>query len=666
MRVRIAWAAALLSVCLAVVDTIFSALHAPLLSRENLIVHGWPTVSLATTGAAILGALIISRYPRHPVGWLLIVTGASSLSVATEAYWRWALGDGGQGPEAAPHIAAWVSALSGAPLSMTAVVLIYLLAPDGQLLSPRWRWVGRTAVLGLAMYVGSVLAQSPVTFDVTAESVQAPASWFLNAGIVLMVLSLIASAVGLVLRLRRAQGEVRRQLLWIATSAALLALAFGWFLVGALVSGPEQSDASVVALFIGYLSIPVCTAVAVLRHRLFDIDVIVSRAALVFLATALAGGAYVLVVVLLGAALGGQVGFAPSLLATALVALAFQPLRRRVMQAADRLAYGESAEPYDALAEFSRRLGDSPDPTDLLPAVAEAAASAVRAQYVRVELLLPSGPHPSASVGSPRGGPVVQLPVGNGDDQFGVLLVEVPAGRSLRPRDLALLDDLAAQALVAFRNARLSAELSHRIDELSSGARALEESRHRLITARDTERSRLERAVTRDVVTHLQALPERLEDAAAEGATPEGVGLLLAGAEQALQALREITRGVYPAQLSRSGLESALRSLLSATPGARLVVDSTSARVRGDERVEAAAYFCVAESVRDLLAPIEVRLVQEADGLALDISGGRAAALPIDLMRDRVEALDGSLSVREDGDSTLLHLRLREPALVSG
>src|SRR5207245_6170080 len=99
--------------------------------------------------------------------------------------------------------------------------------------------------------------------------------------------------------------------------------------------------------------------------------------------------AYVLVVVAIGAILGRRAGFWASLLTTALVALAFQPLRRWVVRVADRLAFGTAAEPYDALAEFTRRLGESPDPASLLPAVADAATTAVGARRTTVSLSLP-------------------------------------------------------------------------------------------------------------------------------------------------------------------------------------------------------------------------------------------------------------------------------------
>jgi signal transduction histidine kinase len=673
VRVRAAWSLAAFAGVCAVADTVLTGLRTPLLSLDAWAEHGWPSVTLATLGSALMGALIVSRYPRHPVGWLLMVAGMSSLSISSEAYYLWAFDGDGHGPAVAGHVAGWVSSLLGAPLAMTAVILVLLIAPDGRLLSPRWRWVGRSALLGLALYTATVLSLSPTTFDLDEQDLGPGMSVLANIGVTMMIVSLVTATVGLGVRLHRAQGETRRQLLWIAASAVLLAGSFAWLLLIVGLNGGEQSGLAVFILFLGYLSVPVCTAVAVLRHRLFDIDVVVNRALVVFFAAAFAAGAYVLVVVALGAVVGGRTGFWPSLLVTAAVALAFQPLRRRVVGLADRLAFGASAEPYDALAEFSRRLGESPDPSDLLPAVAEAAAGAVGARGVAVDLTLPFGPALSATWPAPAAAGVGQrteIAIVDDEEQLGTLTVEMPPGRGLRDRDAALLRDLADQSLVAFRNARLSAELAHRVDLLDLQAQALEESRRRLIDAADAERRRLEHAVRREVAPHLDALPSLLESLGSDDAPPvsaDDVQRLRGQVEQALEALRDITRGVYPAQLQRAGLEPALRSLIARTPDARLLVDGDPLLPRNDSRVEAAAYFCVAEAVRALTGPVEVTLTRRPDEVVVVVEGTDGAELPVPHMRDRAEALDGTVTSRRTGGRIALEARLpvRDPAVVS-
>ena len=437
-------------------------------------------------------------------------------------------------------------------------------------------------------------------------------------------------------------------------------------------------------LYVAYLFFPVCTAVAVLRYRLFDLDVIISRALLLAIASGLVAGGYVLAVIVLGAAAGrGTDGFWPSLLATAVVAMAFQPLRRWVVRLADRLAFGAAATPYEALADFARRLGDSPDPTRLLPAVADAAGTAVNASTVTVRLHVPGRPDEvvrwpviEADEGAPApvSGSRTEVPVLDRGERLGIIAVEMPPGRSLREHDTRLLRDLGEQAGIAFRNARLAADLANQVAELDRRTGELQESRRRLITAADAERARLERSIAREVVPHLEPLPEALTELAGSAATGlDGRRLdpLLAAATTALEELREITRGVFPAQLARSGLEPALRSLLGRTAAGSLSVGPAGVG-RLDDRVEATAYFCVAEAVRGLGPPLAVALRELGGELEVVVTGCDDGELSVAHLRDRVEAADGSVTQDSSDGSTLLRVRLpvagsrtRAPATVS-
>ena len=104
-RVRIAWGLAALSCLLAIADTVFTAARTSMLSHATLIDHGWPAVSLTTLSCSVMGALVVSRYPRHPIGWLLMGAGLSSISISSEAYSLWALDGSGHGPALAGHVA---------------------------------------------------------------------------------------------------------------------------------------------------------------------------------------------------------------------------------------------------------------------------------------------------------------------------------------------------------------------------------------------------------------------------------------------------------------------------------------------------------------------------------------------------------------------------------
>lgn len=659
MHARVAWGVVLLATVCAALDTAFTAAqYGGLLSQEVWATHGWPLVTLATLGCALMGALIVSRHPRHPVGWLLLVASLSSISLASEGYSTWVLDGSGPGPLVAGHVAGWISVLFGAPLAIVAVVLLYLVAPDGLLPSPRWRWVARAAVAALAVYVGAVFTLSPTDF-VIAAPVDGPLGITYKGALLVIAATLVASAFSIVLRVRRATGELRRQLLWIAGSAGLLAGCFVFLLVASSLNRYDTAWFVSTPLFLSYLAMPACVAVAVLRHRLFDIDVIVNRALVALLATGAVGVGYVLVVMALAPAVRVSEGFWPSLLTTAFVALAFQPARRRVVRLADRLAYGAAAEPYDALADFSRRLGESADPSALLPAVAQAAGTAVGARRTVARLHLSDQVQTEAAwpaAAAAGDDPGLTLSIRDGADDLGSLSVEMPPGKALRERDKALLRDLADQAVVAFRNVRLASELALGVELLDEQTRELVASRRRLINAGDAERSRLERAVAREVAPHLQSLVSVLPTVAdtPQGATSDRVEPLLAQATAALEALRHVTRGVYPAQLARAGLDPAVRQLVGATAGA--VLDA-GPLPRLDPRIEATGYFCVAEAVRDLdSARVDVEMA--ADQLVIVVSGIERGPLSVDNMRDRVAVVGGRLDLRREGPGVTVEITL--------
>jgi signal transduction histidine kinase len=266
----------------------------------------------------------------------------------------------------------------------------------------------------------------------------------------------------------------------------------------------------------------------------------------------------------------------------------------------------------------------------------------------------------------------VELGVSDGGERLGSITVEMPAGRPLRPADHRLLADLADQAGMAFRHAQLTAELSGRVAQLDRRTGELTASRRRLISAADAERSRLEQAIAQQVLPHLAPLPNRLRNmskrqagalTAQDAAT---IKLLIESSTTALEALRQITRGVFPAQLGRSGLSMALTSLLArpASSG-QLVVDGSAAGRRFPPEVEAAAYFCVVEAMRDLTGPVLVELGVVDEHLQLVVSGRDLDGLPFDQVRDRVEAAGGRVSIVATDGHAVIDVRAPSSASVA-
>jgi hypothetical protein len=649
-----------MSAALAVTDTLLDAAFQPLFSHESVVLHAWPLVPLAALSSAVLGAVVVQRYPRHRIGWLLVLIGSSTLvSVTCEAYSIWVVDEGGPGSRDLGVATGWVSALTGGPAALTGLALLFLLAPDGHLMSGRWRFPLWAALAGLGLFLVGLLVTDPDAYagrgDDDAGSTASES--FMSLGVLLITAVLLVGTVAMIVRLRRATGDTRLQLRWFAMASAIVAAGITSLVAVQLSNGGEQTVASAMPLQVSYLLLPVCLAISVLRHRLYDIDLIINRAVLLAVSALVVAVGYVALVVLVAQLLGDQVpGFLPSVLATAAVAMAFQPLRRWVVRLADRLAFGSRAAPYDALSAFSRRLGDSPDPASLLPAVAEAAGRAVSAVRSDVTRDVPAGDAETASWTAPHrghlGGEPATLVVADASGPLGSIVVTPAAGRTVRPHERALLADIAEHAAVAFRNVRLQEELADKVAALAARTTELAASRRRLLEAGDAERRRVEQAIGREVLPALRDLTATLQSA--DDMPP--VDVLVARTTAALEALRELTRGIFPTVLTRSGLGPALTTHLArAGQAGVLTVDASAEGRRFTARTEAAVFFSAAAAAQ--AGPVGAMTLAVDDGsLLLTVDG----AAPLDGERqavlDRVEALGGTLT---DGGG---HLVVRLPA----
>ncbi|WP_369133842.1 hypothetical protein [Modestobacter sp. I12A-02662] len=665
MRRHLAWGLCGLTAVCAAGQTVLLA-DRPLLSAAAFL-EGWPLLTAGTVVGTLVGALVVSRHPGHRVGWLLCA-GQATTAVGLLAASAGARGGPG-------HQATWVGAVLGATMGLALIAALLLLAPDGQLRSRRWRPALAGGGIGLAVHVLATAAVGPAGLDPTGRPLRiAPLHQLLiTGGTVVVIGSLVAGAVSLGSRLRGAEGERRSQLLWIALPAAVLAAGPLVLLAAELVvtaqpgegtPGPGVAALLYLPLFLGWAGLPVGAGIAVLRHRLFDIDVVVSRAVVLAVTTAFVTVAYVAVVVLIGGLPGGPVGGPwPSLTATAVAALAFQPLRRRVLRLADRLAYGPRAAPYEALADLTTRLAGAPPPDRLLAVTAAAAGTALAAQRTTATLDLGEG-ESIASVWAPGSDPHL-LPAGttvvvrDAGEVLGRITVVLPPGRQLRDADRRLLDDLADQAAPAFRNARLEAGLAASVAALDRRTAELARSRRRLVDARDTERILLERAIATDVLPGLTALPGRLAaagEAWARGGPAPDLESLITATTDVLERLRELSHGIFPAQLARSGLGPAVRSLgAGATPPATVDVAPDLAGRRHPEPVESALYLCARQALQAAAGPAAARL-EELDGdLVLEVRGAQVTRAAAEVA-DRVEAVGGWLEL-DDG-----LLRARVPA----
>jgi hypothetical protein len=665
---RVVAALTLLSVLCSVADTAISASFRSLLSQDSVVVHGWPLVTLAIVGSSLMGALIIFRYPRHVIGWLLTVVGSvSSVSILTETYMLWVIRHGGPGTDTLAHLSGWLSALVSAPVAFAGFTLMLLLVPDGRLLSPRWRIAVALPIVGLATWMAGVLLTPPshVRVDEDPSEASALTSVLLHIGVVLLLGGIVIGVVSVLIRRHRARGIARQQLRWISIWAVSLPTGLAiLLLLNTAESGPAVWLARL-PLLLSYASLPFCLAIAVLRYRLYDIDVIINRAVVLAFGTAFAAVGYVALVVGVGTLVDARTeAFWPSLVATGVVALAFQPLRRSVVRIADRFAYGERAAPYEALAGFTRQLGESPDPALLLPAIAHAAVQAVSAQHATVRLRMPGDSERVASWPSDAEdiGETTELPVIDRGGTLGSITVRMPPGRALRASDHTLLVDLACQTAFAFRNARLSMEITAQVELLDRRTEELALSRARLIEARDAERSRLERAIRRDVTSHLDHLPSQLAAMSRDvdrGDPAPALAGMIKGSVDALEALRELTRGIYSTQLARFGLASAMSAhVRRAQDGSTFTTDEALRERRFSSRTEFAAYFCYVTASSELCAPIAVDLGLRHDMLVITLRAEQSPEPDLVHLQDRLDPVGGDVTWTQAAARSVLTIRL--------
>ncbi len=611
MLSRVAWTLAAISCCLVVADVVVAAQAVDLVSQTSIAIHGFPIVHGAAAGSALMGALIVSRDERHLIGWLLCLVGVSgSVSLLAEGYAYWVQEAGGPGSDGPAAVAAWISFLFGGQILIGVLALLFLLAPDGRLLSPRWRYVAWAVCGGVALCFLAIASVNPTRVVLMSgdQSAGPVRQAMLAVGFLTIAGGLVASVVSMLIRLRRSAGEERSQVRLIAAAAACAAFGLVWLIVAQSLTN-EQTYAVSLPLFLAFLVMPILFAVAVLRHHLYELDVIINRTLLVGAATVFAVVGYTTLVVAIGRQAGG---FWFSLLVTAVVAVAFQPVRRYVVQVASRLAYGPRAQPYEELADFSRRLASTPSVTELLPAVAAAAGQSVAATAATARL----DSH-VASWGADSSGDVHRVDVADG---LGSIEVAIPRGRRLRAADERLLRAIADQSAVAFGNVALEAQLATQVAALDETTVQLERSRARIVEADDAVRRDLEAAISDDVLPHLHQVSEGL----ARGEDVEG---LLEEVNTGLEALRDLTRGVFPARLARLGLRALPPSV---------TVDPALDGRRFTPRVEAAIYFCCTQT--------------EADSASLGPTGltmHGVAEVPQQVV-DRVEAAGGAASLSGD------------------
>jgi signal transduction histidine kinase len=641
-------------------------------------------------GFASVGALIATRHPRNPIGWLFsaIAFGVVLLGFR-EGYVVYALFTS-PGSLPGATVVAWLG--SWFPLLViTTIPFVFLLFPDGSPPSRRWRVVGWIGLLGTSLVVlgnivvpgrlgGFSLGRIHIANPTGLEGLRGVADGVITAGALCVVVAGVASVIALVLRFRRARGEERQQLRWLAYIASATATVplIG---IASVIAGVDLGKIVFPVFFLLLLvGIPMASGIAILKYRVLDLDIVIKKTVVFGAVVVLITAVYLAVVVWVGPRVGGGGSGVASLVATVIIVLAFQPVSRWARRLADRLVYGERATPYEVLSGLSDRLGASYSTDDVLPRLVQILAAGTGATQARVWLRVgpglrcaagwPSDPDEAMADVRLAGDDLPEFPgmdhafaVRHQGELLGALTVAVPPSDPLTPSQEKLLHDLAAQAGLVLRNVRL-------VEDLRA-------SRQRIVVAQDERAKALERNLHDGAQQQLVALAVKVrlmeslisKDPEKATAIAREVG---ADAGDALENLRDLARGIYPPLLADKGLVAALEGQ------ARKAAIPTDVRVENVGRyaqdVETAVYFCTLEALNNVVkyagaTRAEVRLAQTNGELTFEIIDDGGGFDPSETgygtglqgMADRLDALGGTLEVRSaPGAGTTITGRVAE------
>jgi signal transduction histidine kinase len=640
----LSWAAAGAAMILAIATAVLAALGRDLSGFFVPIAVGY----------AGMGSVLLARRPGHPMGPLLCLIGlTNAISAVVFAYARYTVV---HSPGSLPFATAalWANIWDSAPAASLTGLVLPLVFPDGRLLSPRWRpalwaalafiplWVAGMAFIPQNMGGYFRYLPNPYAYPHLDRLFEAMQVLCVGCGLS----AAVAAAATVTLRWRRADRAGRQQLKWFLAVLPIsgVALIAGFFDSG----GP-------VNVALGALSgalMPVAIGIAVMRYRLYEIDVLLNRAVLYGLLTAGVAAVYVIVVTVARTVFGAdERGLTVQVIATAVAAAALFPLRDRVQRRVNRLFYGDRGAPYDALARLGRRVEEAAGTESALNSVVKTIADSLRLPYAALELRVSDEWRPAAAYGEAPS-EVVAFPLTSQRETVGRLLVGTRSkGERLGPDDERLLADLARQAGPAAHAVALRS--------------ALDASRAGLVTAREEERRRLRRDLHDGLGPTLAGLTLGLDTARVRSAgqpeLQELLGRLKAETQRAVTDVRRIVYGLRPPALDELGLIGSLREevmrLQLEAPALSLTLDAPGDGLDDlPAAVEVACYRIVTEALTNVTrhahaTQCSVR-IHLNDGLDVDVRDdgvglpqGWRTGVGIASMRERVTELGGKLAI---------------------
>lgn len=672
--------------------SVISMVIIPILSSTSLLIdQGALTFGLFALGLGILAWVMVAAEPRNgavwTIAWTSLFAALQVVGYAAIALWSRDLYPGltsetlnGLSPSQLPLLAAigyQVTGWSIVPAVWLPLTLGLLLFPDGRPPTPRWRWIGWGSVFGItASAIGNGLLQNPWSNVPIRSFGDNDGSWvyiLIEGGWLLATALALVAAASLVVRFRRSTGQVRSQIGWIAWGGSFYFVVF--FVGGMLFEGVITDPVANQLVFIAIQSVLLASyGVAITRYRLYDIDVVISRTLTYAVLVGCITGVYALIVVGVGTVVDTGSNLALSIVAVAVVAVAFEPFRVRVQRWVNRLVFGERATPYEVLAQATRRLADSTSAEETLAqivdlVVAGTGASAAVLWMKTGDRLRPQSANtpevlraqldvPLEADSDPRIPGDASVLVRHRRELLGAVSITKPRGQSVTGGDEKVLSDVAAGAGLLLRNISLNAELAERVDQLRA-------SRRRLVEAHDAERHRLERNLHDGAQQQVVALKVKLGIARTlagrEGAEriAQIVESLAEDTQIAVDEMRAVAHGIYPPLLESEGLAAAVVALARSRT-VQVIIDAGEVG-RYDRSLEETVYFCLLETVNRATAAgarrISVRLADASAAVELTVRSDVPMG-GLDTIVDRVDAFGGTVTLSSDDGHAVLTAEL--------
>ena len=606
----------------------------------------------------LVGAFLIRRRPDNRVGWVFAATSFVAINGLAGEYAAAAhVTDHGSWP--LHTLAAWINAWAWAP-ELAVPALLPLLFPDGTLASPRWRKVAVTAVASLALTIVA-LAFSHHPID-ASDSIYNP--WAIpgdallvlsRVGILVTLACSVIGLVSLVQRTRRARGHARAQLQWLMFSVVVTVV------LGA-VAMVARGNVSESIWALAMAAIPVGVVIAVMRHQLLDIELVLNRTIAYAVLTGVVIVGYVGVVAALGEVAAKKAGVA----AVAVVALLIAAARDRMQRAVDHALFGERRDPYAVVDRLGQRVDAAAGPVDALEQLAGELRAALRLPSVAI---VPDDEHLARVVsGAPTAG-TVDIPITVHGSPIGVLRIgRRHHGERLRTEEQSVLLDTARRAGALLQAAALVADL-----------RA---SRDRIVAAREEERRRLRHDLHDGVGPQLAGLALQLDSLArrmsGDDESSARVQVLRERLRDTVVEVRRVVDNLRPPALDDVGLVEAVRQQVAAYaavpagagPGTALVDVVADQLPALPAAVEVAAYRIITEAVANAVRhgrpshcdvtmtttgrDFMVTVADNGTGIAADAAHGVGLAS----MRERAAEVGGTLSVDTGPTGTTITARL--------